>query len=122
MALFTFAYVIYQSERPTTVIGAVYNGYSRESGRTLLQWREKSVACIPIKWGTKLGNFANVHANCVKLVGGAPAWATMDPGRTFDACPQDPRSLNFLPFGDIWRWTVSPFAVHSTGALNVRQR
>jgi hypothetical protein len=50
--------------------------------------------------GTKLADFANAHANCAKLVGGTPVWATMDPGRNIDACPQDPRSLNFLPFGD----------------------
>jgi hypothetical protein len=50
--------------------------------------------------GTKLADFANAHANCTKLVGGKPVWATMDPGPTIDACPQDPRSLNFLPFGD----------------------
>lgn len=50
--------------------------------------------------GTKLADFANAHANCAKLVGGTPVWATMDPGPNIDACPQDPRSLNFLPFGD----------------------
>jgi hypothetical protein len=49
--------------------------------------------------GTKLADFANAHANCAKLVGGTPVWATMDPGN-IDPCPQDPRSLNFLPFGD----------------------
>jgi hypothetical protein len=50
--------------------------------------------------GTKLADFKNAHTNCAKLVGGAPVWATMDPGNTIDPCPQDPRSLNFLPFGD----------------------
>ena len=49
--------------------------------------------------GTKLTDFANAHANCAKLVGGTPVWATMDPGN-IDPCPQDPRNLNFLPFGD----------------------
>lgn len=50
--------------------------------------------------GTKPGDLANAHANCAKLVGGGPVWATMDPGRGIDPCPQDPRNLNFLPFGD----------------------
>ena len=50
--------------------------------------------------GTKPADLLNAHANCAKLVGGAPVWATMDPGRGIDPCPQDPRDLNFLPFGD----------------------
>jgi hypothetical protein len=49
---------------------------------------------------TKLADLLNAHANCAKLVGGAPVWATMDPGQGIDPCPQDPRNLNFLPFGD----------------------
>ncbi len=49
---------------------------------------------------TKPADLLNAHANCAKLVGGSPAWATMDPGRGIDPCPQDPRDLNFLPFGD----------------------
>jgi hypothetical protein len=49
---------------------------------------------------TKPADLANAHANCAKLVGGDPVWATMDPGRGIDPCPQDPRNLNFLPFGD----------------------
>ena len=50
--------------------------------------------------GTKLADFANAHANCAKLVGGMPVWGTMNPGTDIDPCPQDPRKLNFLPFGD----------------------
>jgi hypothetical protein len=50
--------------------------------------------------GTKPADFANAKANCAKLVGGTPVWATMDPGNTIQPCPQDPRNLNFLPFGD----------------------
>jgi hypothetical protein len=49
--------------------------------------------------GTKVADFASAHANCTKLVGGAPVWATMDPGN-IDPCPQDTATLNFLPFGD----------------------
>lgn len=53
--------------------------------------------------GTKLTDFVNAHANCAKLIGGTPVWGTMTPGTIqegFDPCPQDPRKLNFLPFGD----------------------
>jgi len=50
--------------------------------------------------GTTPADLLNAHANCAKLVGGAPVWATTDPGQGIDPCPQDPRNLNFLPFGD----------------------
>jgi hypothetical protein len=50
--------------------------------------------------GTKPADLANPKANCAKLVGGTPVWATMDPGKGIEPCPQDPRNLNFLPFGD----------------------
>jgi hypothetical protein len=50
--------------------------------------------------GTKPADLANAHANCAKLVGGSPVWATMDPGAGLDPCPLDSRNLNFLPFGD----------------------
>lgn len=50
--------------------------------------------------GTTAADLKNAHANCAKLVGGTPVWATMDPGHDIDPCPADPRSLNFLPFGD----------------------
>jgi hypothetical protein len=50
--------------------------------------------------GTKPVDLLNAHANCAKLVGGGPVWATMDPGLGIDPCPQDPLNLNFLPFGD----------------------
>ena len=49
---------------------------------------------------TTLADLNAAHANCAKLVGGTPVWATMDPGNNIDPCPQDPRNLNFLPFGD----------------------
>jgi hypothetical protein len=48
---------------------------------------------------TTLADLNDPHANCAKLVGKAPVWATMDPGDA-DPCPADPSSLNFLPFGD----------------------
>jgi hypothetical protein len=50
--------------------------------------------------GTMPADLQNAHANCAKLVGGAPVWGAMDPGQGIDPCPQDPRNLNFLPFGD----------------------
>jgi hypothetical protein len=50
--------------------------------------------------GTKPSDFANAQANCNKLIGATPVWATMDPGNDISPCPQDPRNLNFLPFGD----------------------
>jgi hypothetical protein len=50
--------------------------------------------------GTTLADLKTAHTNCAKLVGGTPVWATMDPGHNIDPCPQDPRNLNFLPFGD----------------------
>ena len=50
--------------------------------------------------GTTLADLTSAHTNCAKLVGGTPVWATMDPGHAIDPCPQDPRDLNFLPFGD----------------------
>lgn len=50
--------------------------------------------------GTMPADLLNAHANCAKLVGGTPVWATMDPGQGIDPCPPDPRNLNFLPFGD----------------------
>jgi hypothetical protein len=49
--------------------------------------------------GTRPADLANAHKNCAKLVGGDPVWATMDPGKTIDPCPPDPRALNFLPLG-----------------------
>ena len=58
--------------------------------------------------GTKLADLANAHANCAKLVGGTPVWGTMNPGQNIDPCPQDPRNLNFLPFGDSAHLHSSP--------------
>ncbi len=58
--------------------------------------------------GTTPANLAaNAHANCAKLIGGMPVWGTMDPGAV-DPCPQDPRNLNFLPFGDSAHLHASP--------------
>jgi len=61
--------------------------------------------------GTKPADLANAHANCAKLVGGNPVWATMGPGRNIDPCPIDPRNLNFLPFGDSAHIHSTPVAM-----------
>ncbi len=47
--------------------------------------------------GTTLTDLANPKANCAKLAA-APVWLTMSPGPV-DACPTDPRTLNFFPWG-----------------------
>ena len=46
---------------------------------------------------TKPADFANAKANCAKLAS-PPVWLTASPGPV-DACPQDPTTLNFLPWG-----------------------
>lgn len=46
---------------------------------------------------TMPADFANAKANCAKLIS-PPIWATTDPGPV-DPCPQDPTTLNFLPWG-----------------------
>ncbi len=52
----------------------------------------------PVKLGgTTLADLRNPKQNCEKLAA-APVWLTMSPGPV-DPCPQDPRSLNFLPNG-----------------------
>ncbi len=46
---------------------------------------------------TMPADFANAKANCAKLAS-PPVWLTASPGPV-DACPQDPTTLNFLPWG-----------------------
>ena len=46
---------------------------------------------------TKPSDFANAKANCAKLAS-PPVWLTASPGPV-DPCPQDPTTLNFLPWG-----------------------
>jgi hypothetical protein len=60
--------------------------------------------------GTLPADLANAHANCAKLVGGRPVWASMSPG-DIDPCPNDPRGLNFLPFGDSAHIHATPVAM-----------
>lgn len=47
--------------------------------------------------GTTPADLKNPKKNCAKLTG-PPVWLTMSPGNV-DPCPQDPRKLNFLPWG-----------------------
>ena len=56
--------------------------------------------------GTTLADLANPKANCAKLAA-PPVWLTMRPGPV-DPCPTDPRSLNFLPWGDTAHLHMTP--------------
>ena len=56
--------------------------------------------------GTTLTDLANPTANCAKLAA-APVWLTMSPGPV-DACPNDPRTLNFFPWGDTAHLHMTP--------------
>jgi hypothetical protein len=47
--------------------------------------------------GTTTEDLANPKSNCDKLAG-PPVWLTMSPGPV-DPCPEDPTTLNFLPWG-----------------------
>jgi hypothetical protein len=47
--------------------------------------------------GTIPADLADPKSNCTKLAA-PPAWLTMSPGPV-DACPADPMTLNFLPWG-----------------------
>jgi hypothetical protein len=56
--------------------------------------------------GTTLADLANPKVNCAKLAA-SPVWLTMSPGPV-DPCPTDPRSLNFLPWGDTAHLHMTP--------------
>jgi hypothetical protein len=56
--------------------------------------------------GTTLKDLANPKANCAKLAA-PPVWLTMSPGPV-DPCPSDPRTLNFLPWGDTAHLHMTP--------------
>jgi len=56
--------------------------------------------------GTTLKDLTNPKANCAKLAA-APVWLTMSPGPV-DACPKDPRTLNFFPWGDTAHLHMTP--------------
>jgi hypothetical protein len=48
----------------------------------------------------------NPKANCAKLAA-PPVWLTMSPGPV-DACPKDPQTLNFFPWGDTAHLHMTP--------------
>ncbi|HTR38720.1 MAG TPA: hypothetical protein VMH80_22595 [Bryobacteraceae bacterium] len=56
--------------------------------------------------GTTLKDLGNPKANCAKLAA-PPVWLTMSPGPV-DACPNDPRTLNFFPWGDTAHLHMTP--------------
>jgi hypothetical protein len=60
--------------------------------------------------GTTPSDLANPKVNCAKLAA-APVWLTMSPGPV-DPCPQDPRTLNFLPWGDTAHLHMTPVQFH----------
>jgi hypothetical protein len=47
--------------------------------------------------GTTTGDLANAKSNCAKLAA-PPVWLTMSPGPV-DPCPNDPMTLDFMPWG-----------------------
>jgi hypothetical protein len=56
--------------------------------------------------GTTPDDLANPKANCAKLAA-PPIWLTMSPG-PIDPCPNDPRTLNFFPWGDTAHLHMTP--------------
>ena len=56
--------------------------------------------------GTTVADLANPKANCAKLAA-LPVWLTMSPGPV-DACPTDPKTLNFFPWGDTAHLHMTP--------------
>jgi hypothetical protein len=56
--------------------------------------------------GTTLADLNNPATNCAKLAA-PPVWFTMSPGPV-SACPQDPRTLNFFPWGDTAHLHMTP--------------
>lgn len=56
--------------------------------------------------GTTVADLADPKTNCAKLAA-PPVWLTMSPGPV-DPCPADPRTLNFLPWGDSAHLHMTP--------------
>jgi hypothetical protein len=56
--------------------------------------------------GTSPNDLANPKNNCAKLAA-PPVWLTMSPGPV-DPCPNDPRTLNFFPWGDTAHLHMTP--------------
>ena len=60
--------------------------------------------------GTTPADLKNPTANCAKLAA-PPVWLTMSPGPVAP-CPKDPRTLNFLPWGDTAHLHMTPVQFH----------
>ena len=60
--------------------------------------------------GTTVADLTNAKANCAKLAA-PPVWLTMSPGPV-DPCPNDPMTLNFLPWGDTAHLHMTPVQFH----------
>ena len=56
--------------------------------------------------GTTVAGLSNAKTNCAKLAA-PPVWLTMSPGPV-DPCPQDPKTLNFFPWGDTAHLHMTP--------------
>jgi len=60
--------------------------------------------------GTTLADLSTPKTNCAKLAA-PPVWLTMSPGPV-DPCPQDPKTLNFFPWGDTAHLHMTPVQFH----------
>jgi hypothetical protein len=60
---------------------------------------------------TKPADLANPKSNCAKLAS-PPVWLTEDPGPV-DACPADPTTLNFMPWGKTRHMHMTPVQYQS---------
>jgi hypothetical protein len=60
--------------------------------------------------GTRLADLLHPKMNCSKLAA-PPVWLTMSPGPV-DPCPNDPKTLNFFPWGDTAHLHMTPVQFH----------
>jgi hypothetical protein len=60
--------------------------------------------------GTTVDDLANASANCAKLAA-PPVWMTMSPGPV-NPCPDDPKTLNFFPWGLTAHLHMTPVQFH----------
>jgi hypothetical protein len=63
--------------------------------------------------GTTVADLTKPKANCAKLAA-PPIWLTMSPGPV-DSCPNDPRTLNFFPWGDTAHLHMTPVQFFDPG-------
>jgi hypothetical protein len=60
--------------------------------------------------GTTVADLKNPKKNCAKLAA-PPVWLTMNPGPV-DACPTNPTTLDFFPWGDTAHLHMTPVQFH----------